>query len=350
MVHLGKSRAVATTIAAALGLMLASPAFAQPADAPEPPRSAAPAPKPGEAKGLFTEGEKKFAAGDFAGALADFEASNTAKPAPATQRLIALSLDKLERYPDAVAAYEKFIADNPPKMEGEVEEASKRVAEIKAMPGKVLVETTPPGASVVIDDAETPYETVTPVEIELAPGKHTLLIGAEGYENTTQEIEVGYASKQQVTAELVQIPPPPPPVVAEEPPPPAPAAPEPPPEPRSKVPAFVTGAVAIAAAGVGTGFGIAALSKASEFEKNPTTKIADSGENSALIADMMFGIAITFGVTSAVLFLSNDTPQTASAAAPKKKTTAARTSKKATIIPAPYVTPTGGGAGAFVRF
>jgi hypothetical protein len=113
----------------------------------------------------------------------------------------------------------------------------------------------------------------------------------------------------------------------------------------------VTGAVAIVAAGVGTAFGIKALSQSNDFKSNPTTKTADDGENNALVADMMFGIAITFGVTSAVLFLSSDTPSTA-AAQPKVTTAKRKTEKKqrVTVLPAPYITPTGGGASALVRF
>lgn len=351
MMILGKSRVATTAVVvlvSSLGLSLTAPASAQPADKP-----AAAAPKPGEAKALFTSGEKKFKADDFAGALADFEASQAAKADAATVRYIALSHDSLQQYAEAVAAYEKLIAEDPPKMQTEVDEAKKRVEAIKAMPGKVKIETTPPGASVVIDTAQTPYEQVTPVEIELAPGKHTLLIGAEGYENTTKEIEVGYASKQDVSAELVKKPPPPPPpppVIAEQAPPPPAQEPTAPPEPPSKVPAYVTGAVAIVAAGVGTGFGIRALQQSSDFEKSPTTKTADDGENNALVADMMFGIAITFGVTSAVLFLSNDAPPSTAKASASKTAAAKPKKKNVTILPAPYVSPTGGGIGTVVKF
>jgi len=62
----------------------------------------------------------------------------------------------------------------------------------------------------------------------------------------------------------------------------------------------------------------------------------------------MFGIAITFGVTSAVLFLSNDAPSTAKAALPK--TAAAPKKKKVSVVPAPYVSPTGGGLSTLIRF
>lgn len=384
MKMLGKSRAIAVfaTSLGLIGLTFATPAFAQgaapakPADKPAaPPAAAAPAgatpakpatpaapagaagaagatAKPADPKALFASGEKKFKANDFAGALADFEASNAAKGDAATTRYVALSHDNLQHYPEAVTAFEKFIAENPAKMKTEVEEAQKRVAAIKAMPGKVHVETTPPGASIVIDTAQAPHPTVTPTDIELPAGKHTLLIGAEGYDNTTKEIDVTFASKQDLKAELqkkAEAPPPPPPVVAEKPAAPA-SPPPPPPEPRSKVPAYVTGAVAIVAAGVGTGFGIKALSQSSDFESKPTTKRADDGENNALVADMMFGIAITFGVTSAVLFLSSDAPSTAKADGAKTASAPKPKKKAPSIIPAPYVSPSGGGASALIRF
>lgn len=119
------------------------------------------------------------------------------------------------------------------------------------------------------------------------------------------------------------------------------------------IPAYVTGGIAVVAAGVGTGFGIAALGTRDDFNKTPTTKKADDGENQALIADMCFGIAITFGVTSAVLFLSDNGSKAASNAvpgaspAPKK---AAANKSSFTITPTPIVNAHGGGAGALIRF
>ena len=127
---------------------------------------------------------------------------------------------------------------------------------------------------------------------------------------TSKAVDVEFASTQTISATLdaeAAAPPPPPP-------PPAPVAaaaapaaappPPPPPEPRSKVPAFITGGLAVIAAGVGTVFGVLALNDKSNFDKNPTTSTADNGDTHALIADMAFGVALTFGVTSAVLFLT----------------------------------------------
>ena len=398
---LGKSRGVATVIAVALGLAVVTdgslaaaqmaptglpaptpPPAAKPgASAPQGPsgpstpaaakpaapaagtapaaKPAAPA-KPADPKALAASGEKKFKAGDYAGALADFEASETAKAAPETERFIGLAQDNLGHYPEAVVAYEKFLAAVPASMKAQGDEAKKRVDAIKTMPGKVHVETTPAGAQITVDLATNPNAqpnaAPTPTDLDLPAGHHTIKLTAEGYTATDKEIDVTYASKQDVRVELVKSeppPPPPPPVVAEAPQPAAAPPPPPPPEPRSKVPAYVTGAVAIIATGVGIGFGVKALGQSSDFDKNPTTKKADDGENNALVADMMFGIAITFGVTSAVLFLSSDAPQNAKADPAKNAPRVAKAVKvpaKITITPTPYVTPSGGGAGALVRF
>jgi len=378
---LGKSRVVATLLAAAVGLAVASsgaPASAQMAptgvpNTPTPPKPGAPTPpvpgakpavpaapaapaKPADPKALLASGEKKFKANDFAGALADFEASSTAKGSPEADRFIGQSHDNLGHFPEAVIAYERFLANVPASMKTQGDGTKKRVEAIKAMPGKVHVETTPPGAQITVDAAASTspaaHPSPTPTDLDLAPGHHTLKIVAEGYAPADKEIDVTYGGKQDVRLDLVKnepAPPPPPPVAeipvaAPAPPPP------PPPEPRSKVPAYVTGAVAIVAAGVGTGFGIKALGQSSDFKDGPTTKRADDGENNALVADMMFGIAITFGVTSAVLFLSGNDAPPAAAAKNARPVLAAKKAPKVTITPTPYVTPSGGGASALLRF
>jgi hypothetical protein len=145
-------------------------------------------------------------------------------------------------------------------------------------------------------------------------------------------------------------PPPPPLPVAVVPPltePVAPPPPPPPPEPRSKLPAYITGGLAIVSTGVGVVFGVLALNDKSNFDKNPTSSTADSGENHALICDMALGVAVTLGVTSAVLFLTNDD---SAAAAPPPKAAAAPKPRSLIFSAAPIVTPHGGGAGAVLRF
>lgn len=326
----------------------------------KPPAGAAAAGKPGKAdlaaaKKHYGAGEKKYKAGDYAGALADFQAANDVKATAQAERYIGLCEDALHHYDAAAEWYDKFLAHVPAKLAAEGEEIKKRDAEIKAMPGKVHVDSTPPGASITVDDK--PESAPTPTDIDLPPGPHTIKLTAPGRLPAEQQINVAFASTQAVNATLEAEPPPPaPPAAAVTPPPtqapPAAPPPPPPPEPRSKVPAYVTGALAIAAAGVGTAFGIMALSDKSEFDKNPTTQTADNGDTHALISDMAFGVALTFGVTSAVLFLTKDETPAQASATPDSKTAKADAAKKdgLTFTPTPIVGPHSGGAGFLLRF
>jgi hypothetical protein len=92
------------------------------------------------------------------------------------------------------------------------------------------------------------------------------------------------------------------------------------------------------------------LSDKSDYDKTPTSSKADDGENHALICDMAFGVAVTLGVTSAVLFLSNDDAPAAASNVSAPRTADTKPAKAFTITPTPIVTQHGGGAGALVRF
>ena len=104
-----------------------------------------------------------------------------------------------------------------------------------------------------------------------------------------------------------------------------------------------------------------ALNDKSDFDKNPTSGTADDGDTHALIADMAFGVALTFGVTSAVLLFTKDEPPAVmpstaggSPASPSRTADLSpeRTTKRkdVTVTPTPWVGPHGGGAGVVLRF
>jgi hypothetical protein len=341
------------------------PAASAPATAspkPATPSAAAPKAAPPSAADLaaakknYADGEKKYKAGDFEGALASFKSANDVKATPQAERYIGLCEDAIGHYAVAVDWYDKFLAHVPDKMAPAADDLKKREAEIKAMPGHVHVDSTPPGASVAVDDK--PANGVTPMDLELPTGAHKLTLTAQGHLAQDKAVDVSFASTQTVAVELAAEPPPPapPPPVAAVTPPPAPA-PAPPPPPASPLPAYITGGIAIAAVAVGTGFGIAALNDKSDFDKNPTSSTADNGDTHALIADMSFGIAITFGVTSAVLFLTKDEAVAGTtSSAPSATKTASRLPAKPkakplpAFVPAPMVGPHLGGASFTWRF
>jgi hypothetical protein len=306
-----------------------------------------------DAKSHYSAGQAAYKSGSYAAALTEFQAADNIKSTPQAARMIGLCFDALGKFPEAVTAYDRFLANAPTNMTKQVDEVKKREEDIKKLPGKIHVDTDPQGATVAVDGTNMP--NVTPTDVEVAPGHHKIRLTVAGHDPVERELDVTFAMRQELTVPLpsnapppvpvpiAAMPPAPEPAPPPEPPPPAAAPAEVPPEqhPSSKVPAYITGGLAIVAAGVGTAFGVMALSDKSDFDSNPTASKADDGENHALIADMSFGVALTLGITSAVLFFSGSDQ---SAPAPEPSKSALK------VTPTPIVTQNGAGAGALVRF
>jgi hypothetical protein len=347
---MGHRRIAAGVLAGIVLLTPTTGAWAQKAStAPAPSSAAAPSPVDiASAKKHYAEGEKKLKAQDFEGALVDFKAANDIKAAPQAERNIGLCEDNLGHLQAAAEWYAKFLAHVPERLAAQGEEIKKRVAVIQGMPGKLHVDSNPPGATVTIDGKA--QSGVTPVDVDLPPGPHDIKLTEAGRLPDSKSVDVAFASTQTVTSDLAPEPPPAPaPVVVVAPPPPPPPGPPPPTEARSVIPAFITGGLAVAAVGVGTVFGVLALNDKSAFDKTPTTSIADNGDTHSLIADMAFGVAITFGVTSAVLFLTQDEPASTTASTTSRHTAEAK-SREVTFTPTPMVGPHTAGAGFLMQF
>ncbi|XXX77857.1 PEGA domain-containing protein [Sorangium sp. So ce134] len=306
--------------------------------------------KKDEAKKLYKEAEARFEKGEYAVAADLYRQADEHVPGAAPKYKLALSLDKQGLVTEAVAAWQAFLDSKPDaeKFKDKITEAQGRVEALKKTPAKVKVATAPeapPGLKIAIDGVAQ-----TGTELSVPPGKHTLIVSAEGFADASQEIEVTFAEAREINVTLTPKAPapvaatpaqPPPPPPAAEVPPAQPPPPAPPVEPRSPVPAYVTLGLAGAGVVVGTIFGIQALGAKGDFDENPTTKTADRVDRFALISDMSFAVALTFGVTGAVLLLTDD-------ATAEPKAAASSVTKKAFVTP--YVSPTGGGAAARFTF
>ncbi|WP_437279413.1 PEGA domain-containing protein [Sorangium sp. So ce375] len=305
--------------------------------------------KKDEAKKLYKEAEAKFDKGEYAAAADLYRQADEYVPGAAPKYKLAASLDKQGLATEAVAAWQAFLDSKPDaeKFKEKIGEAQVRIEALKKTPAKVKVATVPeapPGLKLAVDGVAQ-----TGKELSVPPGKHTLTVSAEGFADASQELDVAFAETREVSVTLTPQAPapvaaapaqPPTPPPAAEAPPAQPPPPAPPIEPRSPVPAYVTLGLAGAGVVVGTIFGIQALGAKSDFDDAPTTKTADRVDRFALIADMSFAVALTFGVTGAVLLLSDDPAQA--------KAAASSVTKKAFVTP--FVSPTGGGAAARFTF
>ncbi len=330
----------------------AKPAAAKPAAGPAKPKLSDKQ-KKDAAKKTFGEAKEKFEKGDYAGALPLYQQADELVPGARPKYQAAICFDKTGQAVDAVGAYQKFLDSSPDadKYKAEIPEAKARIDALKATPAKVLVATDPPGIpglKLALDGAAQPG-----TELSVLPGKHTVVATAAGYDSATQTVEVTFAEKKDLTIAMKKGAPP---VIAVASPPvakPTPATtaattePAKGPQKRSRIPAYVTLGLAGAGAVLGTVFGVQALSSKSDFNKAPTSDLADKTDRNALIADMSFAVALTFGVTGAVLLLSGGGDEKA-APAPG----AAPPPKKTSFVPTitPFVGPKAGGAAAMLQF
>ncbi len=245
-----------------------------------------------QAKTSYASGKAKMDAGDYAGAVVDFQMADTMWPGAAPKYNVAYCYDKMGRTNDALAAYKRFLASNPDaKYADKVALSQQRIKAIEAeskakATGKVILAITPanvPGVAVRIDG--TP---VAGLEHDLSAGPHSIEVTAPGYGLYSQQIDVVGSTRLDLPITLQ----------------PAPRS-----TPRSSskgngliIAGFVVGGVGVVAGVLTTAFGVMALNSASDFDATPTEELADDTDRNALIADVFLPFAIV-GVGAGAVML-----------------------------------------------
>jgi hypothetical protein len=292
-----------------------------------------------DAKRAYSAGELSYQAGDYKSAILNFRDAQAHIPSPHASYWLAMSLKADGQIPAAIAEFESFLANPRASKVGEkkVTEARAELEVLKRAPGNLSVATDPPGANVAVDSDVRPG--VTPLAVDMTPGKHTITISLIGYQSMEIELDMPPGSKGEQTFKLEKNPEPPPVVVPQA---NAPrqevvvAPPPPPPPPRSMVPAYVLYGLAGASAITGAVFGVVALVDQGKFNDRPTSESADAAERDALAADIAFGAAITLGLAGTAYVLAPDSALTRKGgqAAPRR------------FAVAPYAGPRAAGASA----
>ncbi len=255
------------------------------------------------AREAYGRGQTHLEAGEFEQAEAAFMEAYGAVPNPVVLIGVAHARERGGNAVGAVESYERYLterADAPDR--AEVEQS---IAELRARPATLVLTSTPPGAAITID--EVAREEVTPAEVEVPPGDHTVALTLEGHEPVTETVTVTFGERHEVAPAFVALPP-----VGdefgeegegeeyEEPE-------EEATEEDEGIPAGVWVSSAVAGVGLITGsvLGFLALSEQSSFDDDPTEETADNGETLALFADVAFGVAIAGAITAVVLWLTS---------------------------------------------
>lgn len=338
-------------------------AAAKPA-APAAKPAAAPAkPKPNDKKAAgaaFKAGKDAFDKKEWAKAKEQFSIAEETLPAAAAEYYLGRCEEELGNGAEAVKWFDKALGGK--LKDDQAADAKSRTEALKKKPVKVKVTSDPSGATILVDGKALTEKT--PADIELPPGSHKITVQAAGKKDSEQTVEVAAFTPASVDAKLEAAPAAGP---AED-----PFAKKPEVKPEEKKPAetpktvtiqpkdytwvYVTGGLAIVGLGVGTVFGLQAMSQKSKFDdevaagnRAGATDARDKGTRNALISDMGFGIGITLAVTCAVLYFTSPDDGKAE----EKK--AAKSTTTWTIAPVIGTTPNGkgvstAGAAALIRF
>ncbi|MFW5920772.1 MAG: PEGA domain-containing protein [Polyangiales bacterium] len=257
------------------------------------------------AREAYGRGQEAFENGDYEEAEAAFEEAYAQVANPVVLVSLAESRARQDDVRGAIEAYERYLEERPDapdkgKIEGKLET-------LRETPGTLKVTSKPPDAAITLDGE--PLQERTPAELEVDPGEYTVALSMDGYEPTTETVEMGPAGEQEleITLEAAaapeeealgtgkQI-----------------AEPEPEPEPADSeeeggISTGVWVATGVAAAGLvsGTVLGFMSLTEESDFNDMPTESGADRGERLALFADVSFGLAAAAAITGLVLYFTD---------------------------------------------
>jgi tetratricopeptide (TPR) repeat protein len=257
------------------------------------------------ARDAFTQGQELYRAGNFADALSAFQSAEAARPSPATEYNIGRCQERLGRPADAVAAYERYLAEAPdaPDHDAVVEHVAELRRQIPAE-GHLSVSVEPPGATVTVDQAQP---VPAPVDKFLPAGRHVVLAEFSGYAPARRdvELEAGGSLQLELTLRPLDAPPlsrAPEAAVRQEIPAPTPRS-----IPGERKWTYVALSAAVVAVGVGLAFGASAQSAQDQLHSRIHTQAAaqqlyDTANARAVAANSFYAGAAVAGATAVTLF------------------------------------------------
>ncbi|MEB2311360.1 MAG: PEGA domain-containing protein [Sorangiineae bacterium] len=198
------TRARATRLAALAltgALSLTRGASAQGASAPDQPTPTYD--EHAEATRHFELGVKLYRDGNWAGALAEFEATYRLKPGASSLQNVALCLKQLFRYAEAADTLERLLARHG----AELDDAQRRnvkaaILELSSLVGSIVISVVPASAKLSVDGRALDA-TLRAAGVRLNVGEHTVVAEEDGYQRLTTVVRV--AGGQRLTPVALEL-------------------------------------------------------------------------------------------------------------------------------------------------
>jgi tetratricopeptide (TPR) repeat protein len=262
------------------------------------------------ARAEFAQGQELYRTGDYAGALAAFQNAQETQPSPAAEYNIGRCYERLGQLPEAVAAYERYLAAAPEAPDQAA--LGEHVAELRRqMPAeaRLSVSVEPSGATVSVDQASA---EPAPVEKRLPPGHHVVLAELAGHTAARRDVELLAGGSLQLELTLRPVEPPPETrapeaAVREEVPPPSPH-----PLPGERKWTYVALTAAVVATGLGVAFGASAQTAQNQLHSQVHNQVAaqqyyDTANARAAASNAFYAGAALAGAAAITLFFLEPT-------------------------------------------
>lgn len=281
-------------------------------------REAIAAPTPAEvnaARETYREGVALEAAGNWAGALAKFQAVAAVKSTPRVRFHIGLCQEKLGRWNEALGAYKLAVSEATRERAPDVvKEAQGAASKLEGRIPRLTVRRSPgtEGATLLLDGVELGAASIG-AEMPIDPGMHTIEVGLAGGQprKITFEIKEGEHKSVDAAAPAAEPARPLPAPVGSAPAPAAPASSQPPAPRKSRTAPWVltgVGVASLVASGVFYGLRQSALSDlkdkcgedlhCGESERS----IYDRGRTYTMVANVTLGVGVA-GVAAGAIWL-----------------------------------------------
>lgn len=149
----------------------------------------------------FQRGETLYAQGDYEGAVTELVAAYCVLPNYVVLKDIGQAYERRLDYEMAIGYLERYIEQMPPDAKranacapdpaDDKANIDRRIRLLETLPSRVYVQTTPPGASVVIgNDSGIAARATSGDQIEIKGGTYEMTIELAGHEAVTQQIDV----------------------------------------------------------------------------------------------------------------------------------------------------------------
>jgi hypothetical protein len=159
------------------------------------------------ARQIFGEGVRRYQAGDFEGALRLFRQADEEHHAAAITYNMGLAEEKLGHLHAALEAYETYLQEAGPKADLATA-ATEAAAQIKARTTRLMIETRPPGGTVLVDGTKLRYPA--PTSVVVPAGQHQVRAEGDGWSNEREVTARGVGDGLILILERPEQQPPPP--------------------------------------------------------------------------------------------------------------------------------------------